>query len=247
MLSGRALTLAVMTAATDTSARARAEYLELADWRRRVAEMWRDWREQAVLHPEDATLAFRSARDDLFREHPQSPIPAADRRFFRGLAYWPYEPAWRLTVRLEPDDANAGPHDELAPTAGGALRAAGTIQLPSSGSTPFAFRRVGSVAPGGPLGAERLAIFWIEGYAGGLFLAFRDATSGSTTYGAGRYLLDTMKSADHGGDWRAGTLILDFNMAFHPSCAYDPRWSCPLAPPENRLTVAVEAGERLPS
>jgi hypothetical protein len=85
----------------------------------------------------------------------------------------------------------------------------------------------------------------MTGYAGGLFLPFRDGTSGLATYGAGRYLLDTIKSADHGGD-RSGALILDFNMAYHPSCAYDPRWSCPLAPPESRLAVPVEIGERLP-
>jgi uncharacterized protein (DUF1684 family) len=92
---------------------------------------------------------------------------------------------------------------------------------------------------------QRLSVFWMTGYAGGLFVPFRDATSGSDTYGAGRYLLDTLKGADHGGNPRDGTLILDFNMAFHPSCAYDPRWSCPLAPPENRLAVPITAGERL--
>jgi uncharacterized protein (DUF1684 family) len=224
-----------------------SEYLELADWRRRVAEMWRDWREQAVLDPEDATVAFRAAKDDLFREHPQSPIPRAERRAFRGLAYWPYDPAWRMTVPFDPAEGDPGPYAEAGTSAGGALRASGAIRLPSSGSTPFAFRRAGSVALGAQLENQALSIFWIDGYAGGLFLAFRDATSGSATYGAGRYLLDTIKGADHGGDWRAGTLVLDFNMAFHPSCAYDPRWSCPLAPPENRLEVAVPAGERMPA
>jgi hypothetical protein len=82
-------------------------------------------------------------------------------------------------------------------------------------------------------------------YGGGVFLPFRDTTAGTETYGAGRYLLDTLKSADHGTDPATGELILDFNMAFHPSCAHDPRWSCPLAPPESRLAVAVRAGERL--
>ena len=75
-----------------------------------------------------------------------------------------------------------------------------------------------------------------------MFLPFRDATSGSETYGAGRYLLDTVKGADLGDD--GGRLVLDFNFAYNPSCAYDPRWACPLAPPENRLPVAVRAGER---
>ena len=68
-------------------------------------------------------------------------------------------------------------------------------------------------------------------------------SSGTTTYGGGRYLLDTAKGADLGsiGD----RLVLDFNFSYHPSCVYDPRWSCPLAPPENRLTVPIRAGERL--
>ncbi len=97
----------------------------------------------------------------------------------------------------------------------------------------------------GPLAGRALTVFWIDAYGGGLFLPFRDATSGNETYGAGRYLLDTIKGADHGGDMAAGRLVLDFNMAFHPSCAYDPKWVCPLPPLENRLDVAVLAGERL--
>jgi uncharacterized protein (DUF1684 family) len=95
------------------------------------------------------------------------------------------------------------------------------------------------------LGGESLALslFWVEGYGGGVFLSFRDATSGKETYGAGRYLLDTVKGADLGLE--DGRLVLDFNLAYQPSCSYDPAWACPLAPPENRLPVAVRAGERL--
>jgi hypothetical protein len=85
----------------------------------------------------------------------------------------------------------------------------------------------------------------MEGYSGGLFLPFRDATSGAETYAAGRYLLDTAKSADLGGDPERGSLILDFNFAYQPSCAFDPQWACPLAPPENRLDVPIRAGERI--
>ena len=95
------------------------------------------------------------------------------------------------------------------------------------------------------MSGHSLSVFWIEGYGGGIFLPFRDTTSGEETYGAGRYALDTIKSADNGGDPASGSLLVDLNMAFHPSCAYDPRWSCPLAPPENRLAVAVTVGERL--
>ena len=85
----------------------------------------------------------------------------------------------------------------------------------------------------------------MAGYAESLFLPFRDATNGTETYGAGRYLLDGAKSADLGGDQARSTLVLDFNFSYHPSCAFDPKWACPLAPPENRLDVRVEAGERL--
>ena len=92
----------------------------------------------------------------------------------------------------------------------------------------------GCVRPGGPLGDARLPVLWVEGYGNGLFLPFRDATNGDRTYGAGRYLLDTVKGADQGGDAATGTLTLDFNLAFHPSCAHDPRWVCPLAPPASR-------------
>ena len=70
-----------------------------------------------------------------------------------------------------------------------------------------------------------------------LFVPFLDATTGTETYGAGRYL-DLEPQDD-------GTWTLDFNLAYHPSCVYDARFSCPLTPHENRLGVRVEAGERL--
>jgi uncharacterized protein (DUF1684 family) len=213
-----------------------ADYLDLADWRRRVAELYARWRSSATSDPERATLEFRVARDSLFKEHPQSPLPPDQRAAYPGVAYWDYDPAWRLTARLEPAEpaAAASPFGDQA------------LALPSSGDEAFRFTRIGRVALDGPLGGAKLAVFWMEGYAGGLFLPFRDATSGSETYGAGRYLLDTVKGADMGGDPVTGELVLDFNMAYHPSCVYDPRWNCPLAPLENRLPVAVRAGERLP-
>ncbi len=69
--------------------------------------------------------------------------------------------------------------------------------------------------------------------------------TGPETYGAGRYVLDAAKGADLGGDPAASRLVIDFNFAYQPSCAFDPRWACPLAPPENRLDLVVPAGERL--
>ena len=85
-------------------------------------------------------------------------------------------------------------------------------------------------------------MYWLEGYGGGVFLPFRDATSGRETYGGGRYLLDTVKGADLGA--AADGLVLDFNFAYNPSCAYGPQWVCPLAPRANTLDVAVRAGEQ---
>ncbi|HUP84718.1 MAG TPA: DUF1684 domain-containing protein [Acidimicrobiales bacterium] len=88
-----------------------------------------------------------------------------------------------------------------------------------------------------------LDVFWLDGYGGGVFLPFKDATNGATTYGGGRYLLDTVKGADL-GTTPTGALVVDFNFAYHPSCSYSPRWTCPLAPPGNALALPVEAGER---
>jgi len=213
-------------------------YLELTDWRRRVAVMWEAWRSEAGADPVAAAERFRAHKDELFREHPQTPLLQADRPGFSALPYWPYDAAYRMEVTLEPDAPGTGP----TPLGGGS----GAIAMPSSGEEAIRFRRIGRVELGGPLAGQSLSVFWIDAYGGGIFLPFRDTTSGSETYGAGRYLLDTIKSADHGGDHAAGTVLLDFNMAFHPSCAYDPKWSCPLAPPENRLDVPVRVGERLP-
>ena len=89
----------------------------------------------------------------------------------------------------------------------------------------------------------RLNLYWIEGYGGGLFLPFADATNDRETYGGGRYLYDTIKGADLG--LTATEILLDFNYAYNPSCAYDARWVCPLPLAENRLPLAVRAGERV--
>ncbi|HEX2221892.1 MAG TPA: DUF1684 domain-containing protein [Candidatus Limnocylindria bacterium] len=201
------------------------EHLALTDWRRRVFAMYDALRRDTRAEPM-RLVAFRSAKDRLFAEHPSSPIPADRRRDFRGLAYWRHDPALRLVVPFEPDP-----------------EAPGTEIPRSNGGGGFAFRRIGQVRfEVGGTGCA-LSVYWIEGYAGGIFIPFRDATSGSATYGGGRYVWDAIKGADLGSE--DGRLVIDFNYAYHPSCAYDPRWSCPLAPAENWLGVAIEAGERL--
>jgi uncharacterized protein (DUF1684 family) len=204
----------------------------LADWRRRVAELYVEVRTVAAADAAAAWTRWRDEREALYRTHPQSPLPAGERDGFR-LATWPYDDRlrWTLVVEAAPPPAS---RTAVAPLA-----------LPNSGEDTLAFDRVGTLAIPGPDGGGRLDLFWMRGYAGGLFLPFRDGTSGADTYGAGRYLLDTAKGADLGGDPDAGTLVIDLNFAFHPSCAWDPRWACPLAPPSNRLGPRVEAGERL--
>jgi uncharacterized protein (DUF1684 family) len=197
--------------------------LTLLDWRRSVAAMYGYVRVDAERDPEGALSRFREARDRLFATHPESPIPVNERDSFTGLAYWPHDPALRFVVPVEPAPAPAAAHAMALSLSGDAyhLRRVGVVRLP-----------VGD-----------LELYWLDIYGGGIFLPFRDATSGSETYAAGRYLLDTIKGADLGGT--ATALVLDFNYAYHPSCAYDPIWSCPLAPLANRLDAPLRAGERL--
>jgi hypothetical protein len=203
-----------------------SEYLDLADWRRRVAALYQTLRTDDRPQPM-RLVAFRAARDRLFSEHPSSPVPADARPDFRGVAYWRHDPALRFTARLEPDP-DAPPLD-----------------LPRSGDGPtLSYTRIGWVrflVDGTPCS---LAVYWMNEYAGGIFIPFRDATSGMESYGGGRYLWDSGKGADLGSDDDA--LVLDFNYAYHPSCVHDSRWSCPLAPQENWLPVPIRAGERLP-
>jgi uncharacterized protein (DUF1684 family) len=202
----------------------------LADWRRQVAALYAEVRALAATDPAVAHRHWREVRERLFREHPQSPVPREERLGFKAR-HFDYEPSLRFTLPLE-----AAP-----PVAPGAF----DLQLPNSGADSLAFSRLGRVAIPFADRSRSLSVFWMAGYAGGLFIPFRDATNDSETYGAGRYLVDAAKSAVLGGDPAAGTLILDFNFAFQPSCAFDPRWACPLAPPESRLDLAIRAGERL--
>jgi hypothetical protein len=88
-------------------------------------------------------------------------------------------------------------------------------------------------------------MWWLKAYGGGLFLPFRDGTCGTKSYGGGRYLTDTVKGTHGRGVTVTGQRVrLDFNYAYNPSCAYNEAWLCPLAPPENRLTTEIRAGEQ---
>jgi uncharacterized protein (DUF1684 family) len=197
--------------------------LALADWRREVCELYA--RVRASDDPRAAWELWRRTRDRLFAAHPQSPLDAAGRATFGGLPYHRYDPGARVTADVVPAEE-------------------AEFELATSTGPPYRFRRVG-LARFGLAGDDlELPLFWLQGYGGGLFLPFTDGTSGRTTYGAGRYLIDTVKGADLGT--AGGHLVLDFNFAYNPSCAYDPRWTCPLAPAASRLPVEVRAGERAP-
>jgi hypothetical protein len=197
----------------------RSSFGALLDYRRRVNALYDDVRRVSAADPAKAHERWCAVRDDLFGKHSQSAIALEDRPSFAGLRYFPYDPTYRFSAPLIEE---AGERFEVQTSTGEAmwLRPIGRVEI--------------------PLGT--LPAFWIDVYGGGVFIPFKDATAGTETYGGGRYLLDTVKGADLGSNER-GDLVLDLNFAYHPSCHYNYRWSCPLAGPESRLSARVEAGE----
>jgi uncharacterized protein (DUF1684 family) len=195
--------------------------LDLLDYKRRVFSLYA--RIRAEPDPARAFAAWVAERDDLFARHPQSALSPERRDGFTGLSYFPFDAAGRVLADVAPAQRRR-------------------FEVPSSDGATMALERIG-VARFALAGAPcALELYWLLGYGGGLFVPFADATSAGETYGAGRYLLDTVKGADLGT--RDGRLVFDFNLAYNPSCAYDPRWTCPLAPPPNRLLMPVRMGER---
>jgi hypothetical protein len=189
--------------------------LDVLDWRRRTAALYELVR--AELYPPVAHAGWAASREDLFRSHPASPV--SDAGYVLPVA--PYDPAFRAEVALEP----ASPE---------------RIEIATGTDGVVPFDRIGVLrTPWGDLDA-----WWLGSYGGGLWVPVRDRTSGRTTYGGGRYLLDTVKGADLGST-ADGRLVLDLNFLYAPSCAHDEAWACPLAPPGNVLDVDVETGELL--
>ncbi|BDV31734.1 DUF1684 domain-containing protein [Microbacterium terricola] len=195
--------------------------LTTADWRRRVFALY-----DAVRDADDPRAAherWRLGRDELMAHHPATPVLEDDRPGFAGLPVAPYDPQWRFelpVVEAEPLSFEfATGTDGIVP-----FERIGMLEIPDVGS---------------------LDVWRLASYGGGIFVPLRDALAGKPggTYGGGRYLLDTIKGAYLGGDPEAGTLVVDFNFAYNPSCAYDPAWACPLAPPGNVLRTGVPVGE----
>ncbi|MDQ6855591.1 MAG: DUF1684 domain-containing protein [Candidatus Dormibacteraeota bacterium] len=189
---------------------------QLADWRRQVGELYT--RARSLGAGEGAWDEWREGKQRLYREHPQSPV-RVDMRATYTFECFPYDASVRVLADLAPVTPRHIDGDSEVP----GMTHVGTLR--------FTVERAD----------HELGAYWLDGYAGGLFVPFADATSGVETYGGGRYVLDTAKGADLGtADER---FLIDFNFAFAPSCAHDPAWRCPLAPPANRLPVAVRAGE----
>lgn len=198
--------------------------LQITDWRRRVFGLYSGVRQLSVHNPGAGHELWRSGRDELFAGHPSSPLLPDDRLSFTGLPVVGYDPDWRFEVEV---------HRAPEP-----LRI--KVETGTDGTVPFDLVGTVRLPYIGSLDVWRLAT-----YAGGLFLPVKDALAGRPggTYGGGRYLLDTAKGADLGPGADDDTLILDFNFAYNPSCAYDPMWACPLAQPGNVIGVEVPVGE----
>lgn len=196
--------------------------LQLADYRRLVAESYARVRD-SELPREVRWQRFRADQDKLFKTHQQTALTHEQVADFSSLKYYPYDPAYRFTLPVErisdQDIVTINLHDD-GPTR---LKPFGRINFEVSAQI------------------VHLTLFWIMGYGGGIFLPFKDLTSGTETYAGGRYLLDTIKGADLG--WEGDRLIVDFNFAYNPSCAYNARWHCPLPPSENHLPIAIPVGE----
>lgn len=162
----------------------------------------------------------RRSKDAAFRSDPQSPIPHDERDSFEALAYYPADARWAITGGIA------------------RLPSPEPIMMGTSTGEPrrqVRYARLSLATPNGPV---TLYAYKDAGHSHGgtLFIPFRDATSGTDTYGAGRYLdLDEPEGDE---------IVVDFNLAYNPYCAYSESYSCPLPPAENWLKIAVTAGEK---
>ena len=163
--------------------------------------------------------AERASKDTMF-ERGDDPVPTARHAQFLPLAYFPIDPDYDVPASLEPSDD------------------ATVFDVPTSAGTPRKMRKAGTLVfslKGQPL---RITAFHdLTTPASHLSVMFSDLTSGTETYAAGRYL-DLDRNA-------TGFYELDFNKAYTPYCYYNPTYECPIPPTENRLKIAIDAGERL--
>jgi uncharacterized protein (DUF1684 family) len=209
--------------------------IEVADWRRRVFGIYAEVRDLAQTDAARAHDFWRRARDELFRNHPQTPLLPENRAHFTGLPVADYDPAWRF--ELEVEDAPLSPSGETVHF---------DFETGTDGVVPFELVGRVRVPHRASENSATLDVWRLRSYGGGIFVPLRDSLAGAEfdgTYGGGRYLLDTVKGAHLGEGSAPTSLVIDFNFAYNPSCAYDPAWACPLAPQGNRLPFAVPVGE----
>ena len=162
---------------------------------------------------------FRAGKDEFFRDSPDSPLTATQHRSFRGLSYYPENAELALELEAVPF-----PIQELV-----------TMQTSTGGEAVYErWARVTFEVGGEETG---LTLYRERG-SGHIFLPFQDTNAGGETYGAGRYL--EVLPLDN------GRVLLDFNYAYNPYCAYNETYDCPFPPSSNRLKIEVRAGERAP-
>ncbi len=178
--------------------------------------------------PVEILARFREQRDALFATHPQSALDEEQQQCFRGLDYFARDAGSAVEATIEPAYKVTRTAVQLGEGEAIGLDRIGVVRFQYSGHE------------------ARLALYWLDVYGGGLFVPFRDGTAPDSTYGGGRYLFDTIKGSDFLA-LRGDRVVLDFNYAYNPSCAYNYRWVCPLAPPENHLPFPITAGKQYSS
>ncbi len=200
--------------------------LQLTDWRRTISQAYKEIREvnqdPQQLHKQ--WFKFRATKDKLYWHHPMTPLMKAQQENIWSTPFYDYDPGYSVWGTF---NTNVETY---------------TLETELAADGKFSYTRVAEIAfelKGKPL---KLNMYWIDGYGGALYLPFGDLTNGKTTYGGGRYLYDAIKGADLGS--RGDQILLDFNFAYNPSCAYNHLWSCPLPPAENKLSIGIEAGEK---
>jgi uncharacterized protein len=191
---------------------------QVLDWRRQVADLYRSVRRER--DPRVAHATWVEGRNGLLSRHSASPVPESERATYPGANVAPYDGDYRFVVGV--DRAVREVRRDVPTATDGVvpLELVGRVTLPALGA---------------------LDVWWAAVYGGGIFLPVRDATSAKQSYGGGRYVLDTVKGADLGGD--ADALVVDLNFSYQPSCAYDDAWVCPLPGPGNTLAQPVPVGE----
>lgn len=160
---------------------------------------------------------FRKAKDEFFKFDPQSPLDHDQKKSFVGLNYYFENPDLRYTLRLEK------------------VQKTEPITLATSTGDEQDYLHIGQIRFA-VNGKDAILQVYISAEGGDYFIPFVDATAPDETYGAGRYVDPE--------DLGAGQLLVDFNRAYNPYCAYNDRWSCPIPPRSNRIAVRIEAGEK---